>query len=80
MYHLAGNDQFAFHTFILAPDTDLSTFTIGHALYGQLIPLFNFLSGKNKSHIVMGLIVRKPLSGVSDKASVKPVSSATETS
>ena len=30
-------DQFAFHTFLLAPDTDLSTFTTGRAPCGQLI-------------------------------------------
>ena len=29
--------QFAFHTFLLAPDTDLSTFTTGRAHYSQLI-------------------------------------------
>ena len=30
------NDKFAFHTFLLAPDTDKSTFATGHAHYGQL--------------------------------------------
>ena len=29
IYHSARNDQFTFHTFLLAPDTDLSTFTDG---------------------------------------------------
>ena len=32
------------------------------------------------THTLMGLVVRKPVFGVSDKASFKPVSSATETS
>ena len=31
-------------------------------------------------NLIMGLVVRKPVLGVSDKASSKPVSSATETS
>ena len=31
------NDKFAFHTFLLAPDTDKSTFATSHAHYGQLI-------------------------------------------
>ena len=30
MHYSAGNDQFAFHTFLVAPDT-------GRALYGRLI-------------------------------------------
>ena len=34
MHHFAGNHQFAFHTFLPAPDTDLSTFTTGRAHYG----------------------------------------------
>ena len=63
MYHSAGNDQFAFHTFLLAPDTDLSTFTIGHTLYGQLIPLFTFLSCRI-SHIVKWALLRENLSSV----------------
>ena len=29
MHHSAGNDEFASHTFLLAPDTDLFTFTTG---------------------------------------------------
>ena len=37
MQHSAGNDQFAFHTFLLALDTDKSTFTKGRAHYSQLI-------------------------------------------
>ena len=36
MHHSAGNGQFAFHTFLLAPDTDESTFTTNRAYYGQL--------------------------------------------
>ena len=39
MPHSAGNDQFAFHTFHLAPDTDQSMFTTDHAHYGQLISI-----------------------------------------
>ena len=39
MHHSAGNDQFAFFTFPLAPDTDKSTFTSDHAHYGQLISI-----------------------------------------
>ena len=31
MPHSAGTDQYAFHTFILVPDNDLSTFTTGRA-------------------------------------------------
>ena len=37
MHHSAGNDQFAFQIFLLAPNTDLSTFVTGRAHYGQLI-------------------------------------------
>ena len=37
MHHAAGNAQFAFHTFHLASDTDLSTLTTGRAHYGQVI-------------------------------------------
>ena len=33
--HTAGNYQFTFHTFLLATDTDLSTFTTGRAHYSQ---------------------------------------------
>ena len=36
VHHSAGNGQFAFHTFLLALDTDESTFTTGRAYYGQL--------------------------------------------
>ena len=42
MHRSAGNDQFAFHTFLLAPGTDQSsesTFTTGRAHYGQLIQM-----------------------------------------
>ena len=37
MHHSAGNRLFAFHTFLLAPDTDLSTLSMGRAHYDQLI-------------------------------------------
>ena len=37
MHQFAGNDQFALHTFLLAPDTDLSTLNMGRAYYDQLI-------------------------------------------
>ena len=37
MHHSARNDQFAFHTCLMAPETDLSSFTTGCAHYRQLI-------------------------------------------
>ena len=37
MHHSAENDKYAFHIFLLVPDTDLSTFTTGRAHTGQLI-------------------------------------------
>ena len=38
--HLSlGNDKFVFYTFLLAPDTDLSTFTTDHAHYSSLIAI-----------------------------------------
>ena len=36
MHNSAGNDQFAFHTYLLAPDTDESTFASGRAHWCQL--------------------------------------------
>ena len=39
VHNSTGNDQFTFHTYLLAPDTDLSTFTTGRVHYGQLIYL-----------------------------------------
>ena len=40
MHHSAGNCQFAFHTFFLAPDTESSTLTMGRAHYDQLISAY----------------------------------------
>ena len=37
MHHSARNDQFAFNTCLLAPETDKSSFDTGCAYYGQLI-------------------------------------------
>ena len=37
IHYSAGNDQFAFHTFLLEPTTDKSTSTTGRAHCGQLI-------------------------------------------
>ena len=39
MHHSTRNDQFAFHTCLMAPETDQSSFTMGCAHYGQLILL-----------------------------------------
>ena len=47
MHDSAGNDEFAFRTFLLAPDTDKFTFTTGRAHYGQLIFYYHHLSGFN---------------------------------
>ena len=44
MHHSAGNDQFAFKTFLLAPDTDQSTFNTGRAHYGKSIICSMFFS------------------------------------
>ena len=50
MHHSAGNDQFAFHTFLLALDTDLFTFTKGRAhKYGQLILIFRWRRRKSRN-------------------------------
>ena len=38
MNHSARNDKFPIHTFLLATETDYSTFTAGCANYCQLIP------------------------------------------
>ena len=38
------------------------------------------LAWPGKTYFILGLVVRKPVIGVSAKASFKPVSSATETS
>ena len=51
MHHSAGNDQFALRTFLLAPDTDPSTFTTGRA-HSNSFPSLNvirllILGGKN---------------------------------
>ena len=48
MHHSAGNGQFAFHTFLLALDTDESTFNTGRAYYGQL----NALKQMNMSYLL----------------------------
>ena len=37
MHLSARNDQFAFHTFLMAPETDLATFTTVCVHYGRLI-------------------------------------------
>ena len=49
MHHDAGNYQFAFHTFLLASDTDESTFIMGRAYYGQL----NALKHMNMSYLLL---------------------------
>ena len=40
LHHSAGNGQLAFHSLVLIPDTDSSTFTKGCAHYGQLILVY----------------------------------------
>ena len=41
MHHSASNDQFAFHTCLMAPETGYSSFTTGCAHNGQLIMNIN---------------------------------------
>ena len=45
-----------------------------------LFILLEYILLPEASYMNMGLVMRKPVVGVSDKASFKPVSSATETS
>ena len=49
LHHYAGNDQLAFHSLVLTPDTDYSTFTKGCAHYGQLILVHVWVIGKQRS-------------------------------
>ena len=53
MHHSAGNDQFAFHTFLLAPSTDKSTLTTGRAHYDQLISFTIALRDENNKQGVI---------------------------
>ena len=49
LHHSAGNVQLAFHSLVLTPDTDSSTFTKGYAQYGQLILVYVWDIGKQRS-------------------------------
>ena len=49
LHHSAGNVQLAFHSLVLTPDTDSSTFTKGYAHYGQLILVYVWDIGKQRS-------------------------------
>ena len=49
LHHSAGNGQLAFHSLVLTPDTDSSTFTKGCAHYGQLILVYVLDIGKQRS-------------------------------
>ena len=49
LHHSAGNGQLAFHSLVLTLDTDSSTFTKGCAHYGQLILVYVWDIGKQRS-------------------------------
>ena len=53
----------------------VSSFKDGISFYSSLLKIIRCIS----SHNNFGLVARKPVFGVSDKASFKPVSSATAT-
>ena len=64
MHYSARNDLFDFHTYLLAPETDKSSFTTGCAYYGQFISFIFSSPG------LIGELIVYPLSGVRRRPSV----------
>ena len=56
MHHSAENGKFAFHKFLLAMDTDYSTFTTDRGHYGQLIYNINCLFFKIQPYVPVILV------------------------
>ena len=49
LHHSSGNGQLAFYSLVLTPDTDSSKFSKGCAHYGQLILVYVWDIGKQRS-------------------------------